>query len=403
MLFTRRFVLAWVANLAQEMAWSLFVQFPGFLLGLGAGEVEIGFLVGLTAFSSVVVRPWVGRAMDVYGRRPVIIAGNLLNVGVLALYLTVTTLGPWIYVVRILHGFAAALLFTSLFTYGADQVPAARRTEGLALFGVSGLLPIALGGLLGDLILASGTFTTLFFTALGFGGLALVLSIPLKDEREPTEEPPHRFMQSVTSKDLLPLWWLGLVFAIALTAYFTFIKTFVVETGIGSVGAFFCCLLRDRDRAAPVRRLRPRSRRYDESALPGPGFDDRRTRHAVSRAQCRCRGGSRSPMRRGARVHLPDHVVDGRHDRSDRGSGFGSGDLHRSARSRDADRWTDSRRGDPVWQLSDHVRSDRGVDGRRVAGVRPVVQDNRQRFARSVLRRARPGTTLVTAGRTCSC
>ena len=239
MLFTRRFVLAWVANLAQEMAWSLFVQFPGFLLGLGAGEVEIGFLVGLTAFSSVVVRPWVGRAMDVYGRRPVIIAGNLLNVGVLALYLTVTTLGPWIYVVRILHGFAAALLFTSLFTYGADQVPAARRTEGLALFGVSGLLPIALGGLLGDLILASGTFTTLFFTALGFGGLALVLSIPLKDEREPTEEPPHRFMQSVTSKDLLPLWWLGLVFAIALTAYFTFIKTFVVETGIGSVGAFF--------------------------------------------------------------------------------------------------------------------------------------------------------------------
>jgi MFS family permease len=239
MLFTRRFVLAWIANLAQEMAWSLFVQFPGFLLGLGAGEVEIGLLVGLTAFSSVVVRPWVGRAMDVYGRPPVIIAGNLLNVGVLALYLTVATLGPWIYVVQILHGVAAALLFTSLFTYGADQVPAARRTEGLALFGVSGLLPIALGGLLGDFILARGTFDALFITALGFGALALVLSIPLKDERESTGEPPHRFMQSLTSRDLLPLWWLGLVFAIALTAYFTFIKTFVVETGIGSVGAFF--------------------------------------------------------------------------------------------------------------------------------------------------------------------
>jgi MFS family permease len=46
-------------------------------------------------------------------------------------------------------------------------------------------------------------------------------------------------MQSLTSRDLLHLWWLGLVFAIALTAYFTFIKTFVIETGIGSVGAFF--------------------------------------------------------------------------------------------------------------------------------------------------------------------
>jgi MFS family permease len=238
-LLTRRFTLAWVANLAQEMAWALFVQFPGFLLGFGASEVEIGLLVGIAAFSSVAIRPWVGRAMDLYGRRPVIITGNLLNVGVLSLYLTVNGLGPWIYCVRIIHGVAAALLFTSLFTYGADHVPPARRTEGLALFGVSGLLPIALGGLLGDVILRSGTFRDLFLTALGFAAVALVLCLPLRDDVEKPAERPHRFLQSVTAKSLLPMWWLTLVFAIALTAYFTFIKTFVVETGIGSVGAFF--------------------------------------------------------------------------------------------------------------------------------------------------------------------
>jgi len=220
------------------MAWALFIHFPGFLLGLGASEVEIGLLVGLTALASVVVRPWVGRAMDTYGRRPVIIAGNLGNVAVLALYLTVTGLGPWIYVVRILHGIAAALLFTSLFTYGADQVPSARRTEGLALFGISALLPIALGGLLGDAILEAGTFTDLFLTALGFAGFAFFLSLPLRDIPRGTSV-PMRFWASVAARNLRPLWWLTFVFAMALTAYFTFLKTFVVETGIGSVGAFF--------------------------------------------------------------------------------------------------------------------------------------------------------------------
>lgn len=239
-LLTRSFVLAWVANLAQEMAWALFLHFPGFLLGLGASEVEIGFIVGLTALASVVVRPWVGRTMDRHGRRPVILLGNVLNIVVMGLYLTVTALGPWIYIVRILHGFAAALLFTSLFTYGADQVPTLRRTEGLALFGVSGLLPIALGGVLGDVVLSKGTFHDLFLTALGFAFLALVLSLPLRDAPlEAEETAPRSFFGSVRDRSLRPLWWLTLVFSIALTAYFTFLKTFVTTSGIGSVGAFF--------------------------------------------------------------------------------------------------------------------------------------------------------------------
>ena len=39
--------------------------------------------------------------------------------------------------------------------------------------------------------------------------------------------------------DLRPLWVIGSVFSIALTAFFVFIKRFVDETGIGSVGLFF--------------------------------------------------------------------------------------------------------------------------------------------------------------------
>lgn len=227
--------------MAQGMAFTMFLHFPGFLKGLGAGEVEIGLIVGLTAVASIAVRPSVGRAMDQRGRRPVILFGNVVNVAVLALYLTVGELGFWLYAVRITHGFAVALLFTALFTYGADQVPATRRTEGIALFGISGILPIALGGVLGDIILARWDFGIFFLFVLGFGILALVLSLPLPESHNPSAggDRPQRFLASVRQKNLVPLWWVTLVFSLALTAYFTFLKTFVIDTGIGSVGLFF--------------------------------------------------------------------------------------------------------------------------------------------------------------------
>ena len=240
-LLTKPFVFSWLANMAQGMAFTMFLHFPGFLKGLGAGEVEIGLIVGLTAVASIAVRPSVGRAMDQRGRRPVILFGNVVNVAVLALYLTVGELGFWLYAVRITHGFAVALLFTALFTYGADQVPATRRTEGIALFGISGILPIALGGVLGDIILARWDFDIFFLFVLGFGILALVLSLPLPESHNPSAggDQPQRFLASVRQKNLVPLWWVTLVFSLALTAYFTFLKTFVIDTGIGSVGLFF--------------------------------------------------------------------------------------------------------------------------------------------------------------------
>lgn len=241
-LFTRPFVAASLANLFQELAWSLFLHFPGFLHALGADEVQIGILVGLTAVASITIRPLIGTGMDRRGRRVVIVAGNVLHVVVLSLYLTISTLGPWVYVVRILHGLASAMLFTSLFTYAADWVPAARRTQGLAIFGISGLLPIGLGGLLGDVILDGGGFRDLFLAALTMAALALALSLPLRDAPAvgvARREPSRGFRAALVQRDLLPMWALALVFSLALAAFFTFLKTFVLETGLGSVGLFF--------------------------------------------------------------------------------------------------------------------------------------------------------------------
>ncbi len=239
-LLTRPFVLASLATFSHGMAFALFIHFPGFLEDLGATEVIIGLIVGFAAVASIIVRPWVGRAMDRRGRRPLILAGNALNLGGLLLYLTVSQIDGWVYAIRIIHGLSEAVLFTVLFTFAADWVPERKRTQGLALFGVSGMLPIALAGLLGDVILNRWDFDVFFLVAAGFALVSLLFSLPLHDAPHLSEQPPARgFFESITGIHLLPLWWITFVFSFVLTAYFTFLKTFVNETGVGSVGLFF--------------------------------------------------------------------------------------------------------------------------------------------------------------------
>ncbi len=240
-LLTRAFVLCSIANLFQGLAFNLFLHFPGYLNELGARDVEIGFIWGITGFAAIVSRPPIGRAMDERGRRGVIVLGGALNVLVCALYLTVDSIGPWIYGLRVLHGLAEAMLFTALFTYAADCVPADRRTQGLALFGVSGMLPISFGALLGDAILVRAGYTEVFLAALALAALSLLLSLPLVDQpRGDAEgEPSRGFFAALRQRDLLPIWWIGSIFAIALTAVFTFLKRYVDDTGLGTVGGFF--------------------------------------------------------------------------------------------------------------------------------------------------------------------
>ena len=51
-LLTPSFVLVSVANLLQVMAFFFFVHLPGYLSELGAGEVQIGIVIGTAAFFS---------------------------------------------------------------------------------------------------------------------------------------------------------------------------------------------------------------------------------------------------------------------------------------------------------------------------------------------------------------
>jgi len=238
-ILTGPFLLASLANLLHGLSVFAFLHISGFVEDMGATPSVVGIVFGTLSGAAMVIRPFAGRAMDTAGRRLVFLSAGGLHVVACLLYLTVTSVGPWLFVVRAIHGFAEGALFSVLFTYAADIVPASRRSEGIGYFGVSGMLPMALGGLMGDVVLTYGTYQTLFVvTALVAAG-ALGVSALLPETRRDRSEAPRGFFAALGQKDLVPLWVAGTFFATPLAGIFTFIKNYVAAERVGTVGLFF--------------------------------------------------------------------------------------------------------------------------------------------------------------------
>jgi predicted MFS family arabinose efflux permease len=161
---------------------------------------------------------------------------------VVGLYVTFQALSPALYVVRIFHGVAETMLYSALFTYAADIVPASRTAQGLAVFGVSAMLSITVGGVIGDATLAWGGYHALFLTSLGCAIAGLGLALPLAESSRPSAhaaDPPRAFRATLCQSNLAPLWLLTWMFFFAQAGVFAFLKTYVMATGFGTLGAFF--------------------------------------------------------------------------------------------------------------------------------------------------------------------
>jgi MFS family permease len=238
-LFSGPFALVFLANFFHSLAFHLFMHFPGQLRAQGAEETQIGWVMATAAVTAVIARPFVGRVMDSMGRRPVALFGALVHLIACAGYLFAGEMGPGLFAVRVVHGVAEALLFSVMFTIAADLVPATRRTEGIAIFGLSGMLPLGLAGLIGDAVLKVGTYDDVFKVSILSALLAGLGTLPIRDSKPVGGLPPRGFFRAISSSELLPVWFAGLTFATAVASAFTFIKTFVLHTGHGTAGLFF--------------------------------------------------------------------------------------------------------------------------------------------------------------------
>lgn len=187
-LISRDFVLACAANFAffGSMHY-LLPALPLYVLGLGGQESDVGLIMGTFTVTAVLIRPFVGSAVDHWGRKPFLLLGALIFALASFAYSFVTSV-PLLYLVRAFHGAGIACFTTAAGAYIADIVPAARRGVALGLYGTFSNVAMSIGPFLGGMQMRAYGLATLFATSAA-SGLASLAVISLV--REPARRPAH--------------------------------------------------------------------------------------------------------------------------------------------------------------------------------------------------------------------
>ena len=237
--FGPNFSKLFAAALLQELSFALLIHFPGYLSDLGATEGVIGLLYSASALVSLLFRPWLGRLLDLTHRRTVLLVTGVLNIVVVLALITTSSFGPYLWMLFLAQRTFQVALFTTLITYGADSIPIERRTQGLAIYGLAGLIPISFAGYLGDIVIAASGFSQLFLVAAvsNIVSWLIVWMLPLLPVRG--RQPRRGFWQVFVQRNLMPLWFASFLFFLGIESLFTFLRTYVDNRQVGSVGLFF--------------------------------------------------------------------------------------------------------------------------------------------------------------------
>jgi MFS transporter, DHA1 family, multidrug resistance protein len=169
---------------------------PLFARELGATPPMVGFIVGASTLTGIVVKLPAGAWSDVLGRRPLLMLGTLVFAAMPFTYLGVASLGALV-AVRFLHGTATAVFGPVASASVSDVAPAGRRGTWLSTYSTAQGAGQALGPIIGGYLIATGRYNVAFVVA-GLVGLAtpfIVAGWPWASSSSPALMAPTRLGQ----------------------------------------------------------------------------------------------------------------------------------------------------------------------------------------------------------------
>ena len=140
---------------------------------LGGGSIAVGAVVGSFAIAAALLRPFAGRLGDLRGRRILVVGGSLL-VGISVLGYTVADSLAVLIALRLVTGLGEAAVWVGAATAIQDMAPDDRRGEAASYFSVALYAGLAFGPFVGEHLLRTASFDTVWVAA---GLSALVAAV----------------------------------------------------------------------------------------------------------------------------------------------------------------------------------------------------------------------------------
>ena len=185
-LLTPAFLRLALADLAYFTAAGVAIySLPMYVTGpVGSDKAGAGLAFGAFAVTALILRPFAGRLSDTRGRRPLLIGGALVGAAAMLLTAHADAL-PMVVTLRLALGVAEAAFFVASFAALADLAPPSRMGEALSYNSLGLYLGLALGPLLGDLLVQSLGFTAAWYGAATLLVLAATVVHGIGETRAP--------------------------------------------------------------------------------------------------------------------------------------------------------------------------------------------------------------------------
>lgn len=240
-LFTRNFVALLAAQACFGFSFSSFFLLPKFMtVELGAGPDQIGSVTAAFYVTAVLLGPLMGTVVDRRGRRRFLTAGALLQAVAAFGFVSVDSVGPLLFALRMLQGAAFAMAFVAGSALAVDEAPPDRLALALGIFGLTMLSNNAIAPVLVEEIGQRAGWGPAFAMASVMGLLAALLSLRVPDRARPAPDVEIPGLFEVATRPGAPRMWLvvGLAGA-AFGVMFTYPQPFALELGIENVRSFF--------------------------------------------------------------------------------------------------------------------------------------------------------------------
>jgi MFS family permease len=238
-IFTRDFIFSFFAQFAFSSVYCILLPtLPIYLSRRGSPEAEIGFLIGVFSVSSLLLRPFVGRALLKIPEKNLMLAGAILYVFSSFAYLFAMPFWPF-FIIRIIQGIGLAFFSTASFTLIANIIPEAHRGQSLGYYHLAINIAFVLAPYFGIILINHFNFNILFLVCTALSLISLFITTRLSKLQDAPLENPSVKKQPLLSNEAMPSAIMAFMVNVIWGAITAFFPLYALSQGVSNPGLFF--------------------------------------------------------------------------------------------------------------------------------------------------------------------
>ena len=246
-IFSRDFCLDFIISACSSLNFFvILINITAFAMtSFGCSEAEAGLSAGMYVIGGLFSRLFLGKYIELVGRKRMLIISEFFALGVSVLYFFIDSMFE-LYFVRFFHGMAYGIAVTCTADIIAKILPRDRLGEGLGYHSLSITLSAAIGPYLG--LMLSPNYDAVFSVGIVMYSIAIVCAILIHvPEEELTEEQKAEAkgfrIDNVLQMSAIPLGVVAMVFFFGYSGLLSFIDTYSETIGMMEAAAYFYLLV----------------------------------------------------------------------------------------------------------------------------------------------------------------